>query len=337
MRPRVLCLDGGGIRGLSEILILKELMLQVRIQNHLDYTPEPYECFDFICGTSTGGLLAVLIGRLGRTLNECEALFRTLGSKIFEGGNLKQTLRMLSTGSKHTSRGLSEVIREEAGDETMHRGDASVSGKVPVAVITVSKTTHDDYLFRSYGVRAGDEACHIVDACLATSAATTFFPSVTINGVEYVDGAFKKNNPSGAALLELESTDWPMPLRDAVTGVECLVSVGTGRPTFKRASSSTLLRLFPGAGSLKDAATLCIKIAIDCDEAHRAVENRFRKANMSDSYYRFDVDRGLEAVELNESDNEALQMISAVTKSYLKGRQTEVERCARSLKPRSSE
>lgn len=67
-RPRVLCLDGGGIRGLSEILILKELMLQVRIQNHLGYTPEPYECFDFICGTSTGGLLAVLIGRLGKTL-----------------------------------------------------------------------------------------------------------------------------------------------------------------------------------------------------------------------------------------------------------------------------
>ncbi len=45
-RPRILCLDGGGIRGLSEILILKELMLQVRIHNRLDYTPEPRQCFD---------------------------------------------------------------------------------------------------------------------------------------------------------------------------------------------------------------------------------------------------------------------------------------------------
>jgi len=38
---RILCIDGGGIRGLSEILILKELMLQVRIQSKLDFTPEP--------------------------------------------------------------------------------------------------------------------------------------------------------------------------------------------------------------------------------------------------------------------------------------------------------
>ncbi|KAF6811199.1 hypothetical protein CSOJ01_05878 [Colletotrichum sojae] len=311
-RPRVLCLDGGGIRGLSEILILKELMLQVRIHSHLDR-------------------------RLGKTLNECEALFRTLGSKIFEGGNLKQTLRMLSTGSKHTSKGLAEVIRGQAGNETMHDADAVASGKVPVAVVTVSKTTHDDYLFRTYGVRAGDEACPIVDACLATSAATTFFPSITINGIEYVDGAFRKNNPSSAALSELESKEWPLPLPDAVTGVECLVSVRTGRPTFKCASSSALLKVFPGVGSLKDAATLCIKIATDCEEAHRAVEDRFRKANMTDSYYRFDVDRGLEAVELNESDNEALQMISAVAKSYLKGRQTKVERCALAESPESAE
>jgi len=131
--PRVLCLDGGGIRGLSEILILKELMLQVRIQNQLEHTPEPKDCFDFICGTSTGGLLAVLIGRLGKTLDECETLFRTFGSKIFEGGSLKKTSRLFFEGSRHASDGLIEVVQHQAGsNEIMYEASASDGDHVPV-------------------------------------------------------------------------------------------------------------------------------------------------------------------------------------------------------------
>jgi hypothetical protein len=142
-------------------------------------------------------------------------------------------------------------------------------------VVAVSKTGRCEHLFRTYGVRASTTSCSIVDACLATSAATTFFPSITINGVKYVDGAFKWNNPSSIALSELESTEWLAPLRDAVTGVGCFVSVGTGRPTFKR-ENSTLSRILPnGALSLKDAATLCKDIALDCHSMHLEVESRF--------------------------------------------------------------
>lgn len=130
--PRILCLDGGGIRGLSEILILKELMLQVRLHNGLDFTPEPRHCFDLICGTSTGGLLAVLLGRLGKTLDECEALFRTFGSKIFSGGSTQKAARFTVTGSKHMSEGLAGIIRSQAGEEMMHEQDVPATGHVPV-------------------------------------------------------------------------------------------------------------------------------------------------------------------------------------------------------------
>lgn len=134
-KPRILCLDGGGIRGLSEILILKELMLQVRIQNHLDYTPEPRQCFDFICGTSTGGLVGTLLGRLGRTLDECEELFRTLGSEIFHGNSLQTTSRLVLKGSRHASKGLADVVRHQAGEEKMYEVDAPTAGHVPVSQI----------------------------------------------------------------------------------------------------------------------------------------------------------------------------------------------------------
>ncbi|KAF7887298.1 hypothetical protein EAF00_009592 [Botryotinia globosa] len=61
---RLLLLDGGGIRGLSELIILDEIMkrLKYALKSSVDLLPADY--FDMICGTSTGGLIALLLGRL---------------------------------------------------------------------------------------------------------------------------------------------------------------------------------------------------------------------------------------------------------------------------------
>ena len=62
--PRILSLDGGGVRGLSSLLILKEIMEEIQRQNGSLDTPLPCDYFDLIGGTSTGGLIAVMLGRL---------------------------------------------------------------------------------------------------------------------------------------------------------------------------------------------------------------------------------------------------------------------------------
>jgi patatin-like phospholipase/acyl hydrolase len=57
-------LDGGGVRGLTTLLILKRLMYLIQ-PNDDDYKlPKPCEYFDLIAGTSTGGLIAIMLGRL---------------------------------------------------------------------------------------------------------------------------------------------------------------------------------------------------------------------------------------------------------------------------------
>ena len=79
---RILSLDGGGVRGISSLLLLKKIMDRVReerdLQGHVEVEPSsknpgnnkqlrsirPCEYFDLICGTSTGGLIAILLGRL---------------------------------------------------------------------------------------------------------------------------------------------------------------------------------------------------------------------------------------------------------------------------------
>lgn len=51
----LMTLDGGGVRGLSSLLILKDLMYHIQQQRNLKDLPRPCEYFDMICGTSTGG------------------------------------------------------------------------------------------------------------------------------------------------------------------------------------------------------------------------------------------------------------------------------------------
>lgn len=48
---RLLALDGGGVRGLSSLLILERLMETV----NPEAPPKPCDYFDMIGGTSTGG------------------------------------------------------------------------------------------------------------------------------------------------------------------------------------------------------------------------------------------------------------------------------------------
>ena len=61
---RVLALDGGGVRGLSSLLLLPEIMENIERETGADETPLPCQYFNLIGGTSTGGLIAIMLGRL---------------------------------------------------------------------------------------------------------------------------------------------------------------------------------------------------------------------------------------------------------------------------------
>ena len=72
---RILSLDGGGVRGISSLYILKELMAKIARDHRADnpgapdLSPRPCQYFDLICGTSTGGLIALMLGRLKMVCN----------------------------------------------------------------------------------------------------------------------------------------------------------------------------------------------------------------------------------------------------------------------------
>ncbi|RMZ81383.1 hypothetical protein DV738_g2200, partial [Chaetothyriales sp. CBS 135597] len=100
---RVLCLDGGGVRGYSMLIILQELMHRVYVETEgqppkREELPKPCEYFDLIAGTGTGGLIAIMLGRLRLDLETCMDVYVRMTKKVFEtdktiaGIPYKQTL-----------------------------------------------------------------------------------------------------------------------------------------------------------------------------------------------------------------------------------------------------
>jgi calcium-independent phospholipase A2-gamma len=90
-------MDGGGTRALATVcictsyslLILTFFLFQLEILKKMEEMTGQRVCdmFDIIAGTSTGGILASLIGIRGYSLERCETLYKDLSSKVFAIGN----------------------------------------------------------------------------------------------------------------------------------------------------------------------------------------------------------------------------------------------------------
>lgn len=110
---KILCLDGGGIRGLSEIMILQYLMQKLSFERRI--VVEPWQEFDMIAGTSTGGLLAIMLGRLRMSLSDAQNASLDFSKRIFtpkrHSLNLKRAHDFLQATGRFESEPLNEHIK----------------------------------------------------------------------------------------------------------------------------------------------------------------------------------------------------------------------------------
>ena len=68
------------MKGLATVQILKEIEKGTGKRIH--------EMFDLICGTSTGGMLAVALGIKLMTLEQCEEIYKNLGEYVAVGNGI---------------------------------------------------------------------------------------------------------------------------------------------------------------------------------------------------------------------------------------------------------
>lgn len=201
MKPfKVLSIDGGGIKGLYSATILK--LFEADLQTAHGENARIVDYADLICGTSTGGLIALALALRIPAATICE-FYEKKGPSIFKGSQgLLARLRQALYGGKFSDGPLRAAVTELLQDHQM--GDSDCLLCIPTYDFT--QGTYGIFKFdHKEGNLSRHNALPMVDVALATSAAPTFFPLAQIdkmNNTQYVDGGVWANNPSLVGLIE---------------------------------------------------------------------------------------------------------------------------------------
>lgn len=191
---KVLSIDGGGIKGLYSAKILEqfEQRFNCRIADY----------FDLICGTSTGGLIALGLS-LKIPVSEISNLYYSRDKQIFrKRGNISSLLKQILLSSKYDNKELEKALQEMFGDCTL--ADSHCLLCIPAFSLTdgrpfIFKYDHPE------GYLSRDNKTKYVDVALATSAAPTYLPIITIENYDrrqFTDGGVYANNPTFIGVAE---------------------------------------------------------------------------------------------------------------------------------------
>ncbi|XP_067284131.1 calcium-independent phospholipase A2-gamma [Pseudorasbora parva] len=308
---RVLSIDGGGTRGLVALQALHRLE---------SLTGKPiYQLFDYICGVSTGAILAFMLGVFQIPLDECEELYRKLGSDVFKQNLIVGTVKMGWSHAYYDSQIWEDILKERMGHGLMI--DTSKNPKCPkvsaVSTIVNRGLPLKAYVFRNYNFLPGVRS-HYLGGCQhkmwqairASSAAPGYFQEYVLGNDLHQDGGLLINNPTALAIHESKCL-WPN------TPVQCVVSLGTGRyETVAKTSSSTYT-------SLKTKLTNVISSATDTEEVHTMLDALLPP----NTYFRLNPYMS-EDVPLDENRQDRLDFMLAEGRRYLERNENKLRKVA---------
>jgi patatin-like phospholipase/acyl hydrolase len=189
---RILALSGGGYRGLFTATILEGLEKEAR---------RPLaQCFDLICGTSIGGIVALALAH-EVPMTDLVSLFETRGDDIFSKRLNKQLWRALTGRSLYDGKALQAAVRDLFQDATV--GD--LRHRVIIPAINYTKGEGQMFKTPHHPTFKTDWQYRIADVALATSAAPIFLPLYSFNRWRFIDGGLYGNAPSMFGVHEAES------------------------------------------------------------------------------------------------------------------------------------
>lgn len=327
---RVLSLDGGGVKGLASLLILQRIFRTLQRLEDLPDLPRPCDYFDLIGGTSTGGLIAIMLGRLRMTIPECIEIFKHISKSVFgdNPGTLRRIAKQMAGRPFFNAQALEKAIKElltarGIDPDTLFKESDDPKCKVFVCATRNIKPSLHNVLFRSYTTWAPSQenyVCHIWEAARVTSAAPLFFEPLKLksSNAAFGDGALGLNNPILEVLNEVER------LYSNAT-IRLVLSIGTGLTDVKGLDTSQL--------RMWNVLKTCVELSINASkQAEDFAKGKIgREMFNNKTYFRFDVDRNMETISLEEW--EKLDEIDGLTEAYLgrPDKEKDLLDCARSL------
>ncbi|XP_026568885.1 calcium-independent phospholipase A2-gamma isoform X2 [Pseudonaja textilis] len=310
---RILSIDGGGTRGLVALQTLRKLE---------ELTGKPiHQLFDYICGVSTGAILAFMLGLFHIPLDECEELYRKLGTDVFKQNVIVGTVKMGWSHAFYDSEIWEKMLKERMGSDVMFETARNPRCPKVAAISTIVSrgTPLKAFVFRNYNHFPGVKShylggCHykLWQAIRASSAAPGYFQEYALGNDLHQDGGLLINNPTALAVHECRCL-WPnVPL-------QCVVSLGTGRYENNGKTNVTYT-------SLKAKLTNVISSATDTEEVHIMLDALLPP----DTYFRFNPLMN-EDIPLDENRKEKLNQLRTDGIQYLERNDEKLKKAAKIL------
>lgn len=211
---RVLCLDGGGMRGIYQAAYLETVLTRIE-GTYPDKKPiDAGRCFDLIVGTSTGAIVACALAA-GKRPEDVRKLYEKHGCKIFPKQKIRavpgfgQLLRAFGFGNREGEAALRSALINELGSITF--ADVMDKRGIALAIPAVDMSRHSAVVFKTRHIErlnGRDDQRTLVDACMASTSAPILRALALLkephNGAEtvYADGGLWANNPGALGAIE---------------------------------------------------------------------------------------------------------------------------------------
>ncbi|XP_033480570.2 85/88 kDa calcium-independent phospholipase A2 isoform X3 [Epinephelus lanceolatus] len=351
---RLLCLDGGGIKGL--------VLIQMLIALEREAGRPTRELFDWVAGTSTGGILALAIIH-GKSMEYLRCLYFRMKEQVFRGSR------------PYESAPLEDFLKKEFGENTKmtdvryprvmvtsvladrHPGELhifrnydppSVHREPPYATTATFKplTTpqgweDEDVLIVGYTEepprkrrKVTDEEQLVWRAARSSGAAPTYFRPMG----RFLDGGLLANNPTLDAMSEIHQYNKALKVEghgNEVKKLGIVVSLGTGKPpqvvvssvdVFRPSNPLELAKSFVGAKELG-------KMLVDCctDSDGCAVDRAAAWCEMIDTIYHRLSPQLSQEVMLDEVSDAVLVDMLWETQMYLYEKREKLQSLAKVL------
>ncbi|KAL2890555.1 Vegetative incompatibility protein HET-E-1 [Ceratocystis lukuohia] len=320
----LLSLDGGGVCGLSSLLILENIMECIQKSEGLSEVPRPCDRFDLIGGTGIGGITAIMLGRLKMSIGKSIKEYKSLASKIFiPEPTPSSTTPASAFSAARLEAAIKRMIRNNCSDpnclqrKTYGRitgtdgcphGDMLLADdnctKTAVLAMTKANIETRPTFLTTYHTPGYLTDCKVWQAARATSAAITLFDPIKLgrDGIEFIDASYGYNDPCEALIWEAERQFPGRPIM--------ILSIGAGLGDVVEISDSR--------GPVLEALR---KMATSSEQTDLRLKQKYNSPGV---YHRFNVEIGLR-------DNKVLGRqifgnIAAHTANYLKEKTRSVER-----------
>jgi len=296
-KVRILTLDGGGIRGIIPAIIIK--YMEAYLVKKVPGTTIS-DHFDFISGTSTGGILTAIYltpqdenkNKAKYTASEALDFYVNEGHGIFNASKLKGLKRLWGVGNatKYSPKKLEHLLKEKFGNLLMSQL------LKPCLIPTYDMHTKSSFFFTSTEDTTKREY-FVRDVLRSTSAAPTYFPPAKIKNIApnqeenemlNLDGGVFANNPTMCAYAEVRNTNFEERNNNEPTASQMyILSIGTGGGGFqlKRKHKSHKWSLMRWAKSIPEIMMdgSIDAVAFQMNEIHETLQ-----PNTQGSYLRID-------------------------------------------------